>query len=247
MGMDPGIGILHADQNYRASMAYDLMEPVRPQVDSWLLDLIQNRKFLKRDFVEASSGQVRLTKHLAHEVAMTLPLWKDAIGPVVEMAASYLLEEPLPKRLTKTNKKRSRSKARANTSRRFPKVDTAVVKSLGPVLPFMEAGPAALKRMRSENIDPAHGGKAGKKRGRSNRARSKERKAWENSHSPDDKDRELVRFKDEILPAIAECSITQIAKTTGLSPRYASLIRSGKVVPHPVHNAKLIELISPTE
>jgi hypothetical protein len=97
--------------------------------------------------------------------------------------------------------------------------------------------------LRSENIDPAHGGEAAKKRGRSNQARSKERKAWDAAHSPGDLEQERFRFINEILPAIAGCSIHEIAKVTGLSLRYASLIRSG-YVPHPVHYPRLMKLIS---
>jgi len=96
--------------------------------------------------------------------------------------------------------------------------------------------------LRSENIDPAHGGEAAKKRGQSNRARSKERKAWDATHSPEELEQERLRFKSEILPAIAGFSIHEIAKVTGLSLRYASLIRSG-YVPHPVHYPRLQKLI----
>lgn len=56
-------------------------------------------------------------------------------------------------------------------------------------------------------------------------------------------EKERTRFKEEILPAIAGFSIHEIAKVTGLSLRYASLIRS-EYIPHPVHNQKLLDLIS---
>jgi CRISPR/Cas system-associated endonuclease Cas1 len=32
-GLDPGLGYLHFDDSYRDSLACDVMEPVRPQVD----------------------------------------------------------------------------------------------------------------------------------------------------------------------------------------------------------------------
>lgn len=38
MGLDPSIGLLHVDTDARDSLACDLMEPVRPQVDAYLLD-----------------------------------------------------------------------------------------------------------------------------------------------------------------------------------------------------------------
>jgi CRISPR-associated endonuclease Cas1 len=36
VGLDPELGILHTDKADRASLAYDLMEPIRPIIDSWL-------------------------------------------------------------------------------------------------------------------------------------------------------------------------------------------------------------------
>ena len=40
VGLDPGIGLLHADQLNRDSLAADLMEPVRPLVDRYVLRLL---------------------------------------------------------------------------------------------------------------------------------------------------------------------------------------------------------------
>ena len=47
--------------HYRDSFAYDVMEPVWPYVDEWLLDLINNHTFYKRDFYKTRDGGVRLT------------------------------------------------------------------------------------------------------------------------------------------------------------------------------------------
>jgi hypothetical protein len=38
LGMDPGIGFLHNDSRKRDSLACDLMQPVRPQVDEFVLE-----------------------------------------------------------------------------------------------------------------------------------------------------------------------------------------------------------------
>jgi len=40
LGLDPGLGFLHKDMPTRDSLACDLMEPVRPQVDAFVLDWI---------------------------------------------------------------------------------------------------------------------------------------------------------------------------------------------------------------
>src|SRR5262249_44320907 len=50
VGLDPGLGIVHADVRGRDSLALDLMEAVRPAVDAYLLDLIASRAFGTSDF-----------------------------------------------------------------------------------------------------------------------------------------------------------------------------------------------------
>lgn len=50
MGLDPGLGLMHADQDSRNSLPCDLMEPIRPKVDAYLFDLLQKRIFRKADF-----------------------------------------------------------------------------------------------------------------------------------------------------------------------------------------------------
>ena len=108
---------------------------------------------------------------------------------------------------------------------------------------FTKAGLAALGSLRAENQDPAHGGDAARKRGDSNRRRFEERKAWEDAHSPAEGEKERERFGIEILPALALIPINRISKATGLSIRYASLIRAGEYIPHPVHYPALRKLI----
>jgi len=41
LGLDPGIGVLHSDARTRDSLACDLMEPIRPQADAFLLDWLR--------------------------------------------------------------------------------------------------------------------------------------------------------------------------------------------------------------
>jgi CRISPR-associated endonuclease Cas1 len=48
LGLDPGIGILHVDTDARDSFACDLMEPVRPHVDAYVLQWIR-RQPLRRE------------------------------------------------------------------------------------------------------------------------------------------------------------------------------------------------------
>lgn len=48
IGLDPGMGILHADQKSRDSFVFDVIEPLRPVVDGQLLGILERRTFGKR-------------------------------------------------------------------------------------------------------------------------------------------------------------------------------------------------------
>jgi CRISPR-associated endonuclease Cas1 len=68
-GLDPTIGYLHACRPGRVALVYDLMEPLRPQVDRRVLDFVQKRTFDPRDFVLTERGVCRLHPQLARAVA----------------------------------------------------------------------------------------------------------------------------------------------------------------------------------
>ena len=60
MGLDPGIGLLHVDTDARDSLACDLMESVRPQVDTYLLDWLRREPLRREWFFEQRDGNCRL-------------------------------------------------------------------------------------------------------------------------------------------------------------------------------------------
>ena len=93
-GLDPGLGVFHADQKSRDSLALDLMEAVRPQVDAYLLDLLAARTFSVKDFVETRKGVCRVLAPLTHTLAETTTQWARAIAPVVENVAACSPEAP---------------------------------------------------------------------------------------------------------------------------------------------------------
>ena len=114
LGLDPGLGVLHLDIAARDSLACDLMEAVRPQVDAYLLDWI-TRDPLKREwFSERPDGNCRLAASLAVRLSETASLWGRAVAPVAEWLAQTLWSSPrrnsvgnqiLPTRLTQSRKR----------------------------------------------------------------------------------------------------------------------------------------------
>jgi len=73
LGLDPGMGVLHADKRARDSLSLDLIEPVRPVVDELILQLLNRRVFTSDDFTEDGRGGCRLTPILASELAGLMP------------------------------------------------------------------------------------------------------------------------------------------------------------------------------
>ena len=86
-GLDPTLGILHADQRNRDSFALDAMEPARPAVDAFVLDLLEERVLTSRDFVELPNGVCRVCAPLTHDLALTLPKWRQLMVPIVAQLA----------------------------------------------------------------------------------------------------------------------------------------------------------------
>jgi hypothetical protein len=91
-GCDPQIGCLHQDQRNRDSLALDAMEPVRADVDSFLLDLLEDREFTAHDFGELPNGICRIAAPLTHELALTLPHWRECLRPIAAHLAQAFRE-----------------------------------------------------------------------------------------------------------------------------------------------------------
>ena len=117
LGLDPGIGVLHNDLRSRDSLACDLMEPVRPKVDSLVLDLLFKEQLRREWFFEQRDGNCRLMASFAETLSETATMWRAAVGPFAEWIARCLWESKLTRvqskapatRLTQTHKSEGRA------------------------------------------------------------------------------------------------------------------------------------------
>lgn len=257
IGVDPGLGIFHADKPGRASMSLDVMEACRPAVDAYLLALLRERVFSDRDFVETARGACRLSPTMAKRVAKTTTVWASHVAPVAERVAQILAhaaDQPLPTRLTNTERARAWDGRRSKTNRgrartaRLP--DTC--RDCGGELPdrrhrycpscrtakWSKAGQSGrqtaanvLQQLRDDGHDPAHGGQAAKLRGKKNANHQAAAREWNarNDSMPDP-----AGFAP-IAAALRHVPIADLQEATGLSKHYCSLIRLRKKVPHPRH------------
>jgi len=90
-GLDPGLGLFHADAANRQSLAADVMEPVRPHVDAFVLKTLRSRVFRAKDFVETREGGCRLTGDIARELAGTMPTWARLVAPFAELVTRHVI------------------------------------------------------------------------------------------------------------------------------------------------------------
>jgi CRISPR-associated endonuclease Cas1 len=110
VGLDPGMGVLHADMKGRASFVLDLIEAARPMAERHVLRLIRSHPLRWRDFVEDARGVVRVLPPLSHRLAEAMPTLASTLAPVVEhvtqlLAAASPYDVSMPSTLTKEKHK----------------------------------------------------------------------------------------------------------------------------------------------
>jgi CRISPR-associated endonuclease Cas1 len=89
-GFDPSIGYLHASRPGRVALVYDLMEPLRPEVDRIVLQFIRKHKFTPNDFMLTAKGVCRLHPQMARKV-VSMAVDDEKVHETVEWARSTFL------------------------------------------------------------------------------------------------------------------------------------------------------------
>lgn len=261
VGLDPGLGWVHRDTPYRDSAALDLLEAVRPAVDEHVKHLLWSRTFSRREFAELPTGQVRLMLGLAHVLATsTLPTWEREASSRAEMIARVLARSATGSiRVPGTATRGARGKGRATMARGSAKSSSkpskvvSACRECGVVLTDPErqycsdclpkfkdrrtdklvgAARRVLVEMRASPNDPARTPQAVAKRVATNAIRREAALAWEKEH-PGPHDSEV--FHRDILPRLADVTLPQMIRATGLTSGYCWKIRRGERIPHPMY------------
>jgi CRISPR-associated endonuclease Cas1 len=256
LGLDPGIGVLHVDTPARDSLACDLMEAVRPQVDAFLLDWI-TREPLKREwFFEQRDGNCRLMASLAARLSETAPTWGRAVAPLAEWVAGTLWSRrrkptravALPTRLTQRHKREAKGGSPLPSSISLPRREN-ICRGCGKTIQIGRTNCAdcAVGGATERLVSAA---KVGRVAARSPEARAKHvasrrRHAqacseWDASRQPAWLTSEA--FSQQIQPLLASISTSEIRSRIGVSRWYAGRIRQG-YRPHPRHWRALAELV----
>jgi CRISPR-associated endonuclease Cas1 len=262
LGLDPGLGVLHMDAPARDSLACDVMEPIRPEVDAYVLRWITHG-ILKRDwFLEERNGNARLIGTFAAHLSETVPTWERAVAPIAEFVAktfwrpSQRTRDRQPTRLTQSHRREARDSATELPPIKPPRPDTLCQNcgaSIGRGRTYCVACANVLDTKRLLKVAEqgrilAHTDEAEARRGETQKRQWAGRGNWKPSDLPDWLNEEV--YRREIQPRLKQVSLSEIAAKLDVSIMWASDIRRGRKVPHPRHWPILARLaalnLSPT-
>jgi hypothetical protein len=255
LGLDPGLGVLHVDTPARDSLACDLMEPVRPEVDAYLLDWITREPLRREWFFEERDGNCRLMGSFAVQLSQTALMWGRAVAPITEWVARALWstiskpDAPVATRLTQGNKRQAKGASPLPPSIKVPRRDN-LCSGCGKTIRDGRANcvRCAVDDATKNMLDAAkigrqsaNGLEAQLKRANTQRKNALAQHAWKSSDQPawlTD-----TFYSEKVQPVLAAMSASIIARHISVSRWYAGRIREG-YRPHKRHWQALANLVA---
>jgi hypothetical protein len=256
LGLDPGLGFLHADTPRRNSLACDLLEPIRPQIDAFVIDI--TREPLSRDwFFEQRDGNCRLMGSFAVRLSETAPTWGRAVAPWAEWVARTLwstIAKPARQRVPATRLTQRRRREAKGGLPSLPEKPAPKPESICRVCGTAVGSGrtycrSCVRTISGENLtEVARSGRvaaqtpqAQARRAATKRLHDIARRGWSPSSQPAWLNNET--YTNKIQPRLARFSVPAIASAIGVSMPYATDIRAGRRRPHPRHWPPLARLV----
>lgn len=263
LGLDPGLGVMHVDTRTRDSLACDLMEPIRPQVDACLLGWITREPLRREWFFEQQDGNCRLMGSFAVRLSETAPTWGRAVAPLAEWVSRLLwstIAKPARQLVPSTRLTQSRRRQAKGGPSRLPVEPTprptAICRICGAAIACSHRYCAACGvSVSRENLIAA--AKLGRVAGHTPEARARQaeaqrrhaaaKRAWQASSPPAGLEKE--NYIRKVQPLLSGVTVPVLASALGISEPYAAEIRAGRYLPHPRHWQALARLVgvSPDE
>ena len=259
LGLDPGIGFLHLPRANRDSLAFDIMEPVRPEVERWLYQWLSAEPLRRADFFETATGNCRLMSHLCARLSETAPTWGKVIAPWAEYVARTLWAATSPSKSERrlstplTQQHRRIAKGRPPFSEvKAPKPEhlcrgcgkKVQGDSTNCVECDLKIATKRLVEVAKTGRVAGHTPEAIAKEAATHRRHAQAKAAWSPGKQPSWLTEQF--FSEKIPAALAQASATAIAKRIGVSRWYAGRIREG-YRPHPRHWQALADLAGVSE
>ncbi len=257
LGLDPGLGVLHTDTPNRDSLACDLMEPVRPEVDSFLLDWIARGPLRREWFFEKGDGNCRLLGSFAVRLIETAPMWQRGVAPYAEFMARTLwsIERKSRSDGAPATRLTQRRKREAQGGSPLPPYELAparenfcktcgVVIQAGSTFCRACADLSFVDRLRKIGRDgrvAAQTPEAQARRSETQRQNEEEKRRWSPESLPGWLNENT--YVQKIQPLLAGKANSAIAIALSCSLQYAIHIRKGRRIPHPRHWEALAKLV----
>jgi CRISPR-associated protein Cas1 len=244
VGLDPGLGIVHNDTKGRQSMALDLLEPVRPEAEGFVLDMLEARTFRKVEFTETEEGHVRLRAPLTHELAETMPRWARSLAPIAEKVA-HMLGHAMEGKYTPATPLTSAKLRRAQVIVKARKTEAAG-RATRDATKQRPAAPATLPLYSCPGcggpvINPRHvlcetcqagAGNTVAVRQTRGRAIAARKRALKERSAAFGVDVDPAIYRERIWPKLGAVKLADIMEATGYSKGHCSTIRAGTWTPH---------------
>ena len=256
LGLDPGLGLgLHTDTADRDSLAFDVLEPVRPRVEAWILDWIAKEPLRRADFFETGTGNCRLRSQICSKLSGTAFIWGKLVAPWVENVARTLWagaksgrsgNSALPTRLTQ--QRRTEAKGKVWISKVEPPKADHLCRGCGKTITneSTHCADCAVDKASERLISVASLGRiaarspeARAKHAATRRRHAKACSEWDASTQPAWITDQV--YTEQIQPQLSQVSTSAIASRIGVSRWYAGRIRQG-YRPHPRHWQALAKL-----
>ena len=254
LGLDPGLGVLHVDTPARDSLACDLMEPIRAQIDAYLLDWITRQPLRREWFFEERDGNCRLLGSFAVRLSETLPIWRRAVAPVAEWVARAFWstirrpDSPIATRLTQNNKREAKGALPLPSTISAPRRDN-LCRGCGKTIQDGRTNcvRCAVDDATKSMLDAAKIGRqtanspeAQLKRANTQRKNALAQHSWKSSDQPAWLTETF--YSEKVQPVLAGIPASAIARRISVSRWYAGRIREG-YRPHPRHWQALAKLV----
>lgn len=256
LGLDPSLGVFHADTPNRDSLACDLMETARPLVDIYVHDWISSQSLKREWFFEERDGNCRLMDPFVKHLSGTAQMWQRAIAPHAEWIARTLWKGRTPSPRWKSlatplTQARRRIAQGGDPSPRIlsgPK-PVKICLTCGGRLKrdATYCGRCAKEVSRSNLLQAAKVGriaaqssKAAAQRTMTQKKQHALRKVWKPSKQLTWMTAESLKSK--VVPHLVNLKVSAIACALGVSLPYAADICKGRRTPHARHWETLARL-----
>jgi CRISPR-associated protein Cas1 len=258
LGLDPGLGVMHLDTDARDSLACDLMEPIRAEVDAYVLTWLRQQPLRREWFFEERNGCCRLMGSFVERLSATAPTWADAVAPIAEGVAKVLwstvsrsTRRSGPKTpLTQRNRREAKGAALAPIARP-PKPPRVCVGCGTPLRYSTHCHRCGVTESTKRLIRAAEKGRiaastsdALARLAETQRRHAAAQRAWDPSEQPAWLTPQA--YVKRIQPRLRAVSVSRVMSALGVSRPYAVAIRLGRRRPHPRHWANLAALAGVT-